>query len=501
MKNLIPFLLFSVSVSAQTTVVLQPGACEGKDAYIVDCVPCGFTNTNYGYFDEISAIAWTNSGDDANGRGLFEFDFSDIPSTASVLNANLTLYHNPNPNSGNMGGQHSQMSGPNDAYLKQVTSPWIEDLVTWGNMPSTTTVNQVYLPASTSGTQDYIDINVTSMVQNMVADPSANFGFMLQLATESFYRGIIFASSDHPNSALHPKIVIEYIDTAVSSCITFKPNECKGKDAYIVDCVPCGFYNTNYGYFDEFSAISWTNSSNPANGRGLIEFDVSSIPANAIVTSAGLNLYHNPNPSSGNMGGAHSQLSGPNDAYLKRITSAWEEDLVTWASMPTTTNTNQVYLPASASGTQDYLDINVTAMVQEMIADPSANFGFMLQLVTEDFYRGLLFASSDHGNQALHPSLEVCYTNPFAAIELKSEEAHVITVFPNPSNGNFSVSIEEGTIINDGKLVVYSIQGDIVYEQTLDHKQQEIELKVGAGVYYLEIVSANSKWTEKLIVN
>ncbi len=501
MKNLIPFLLFSVSVSAQTTVVLQPGACEGKDAYIVDCVPCGFTNTNFGYFDEISAISWTNSGNAADGRGLFEFDLSKIPSTASVLSASLTLYNNSNPNSGNMGGQHSQLSGPNDAFIMRVTSPWTEDAVTWGNMPSTTTMNQVYLPASTSGTQDYLDINVTSMVQSMVSDPSTNFGFMLKLATESFYRGIIFASSDHPNALLHPKLVIEYVDSSVSNCITFKPDECQGKDAYVVDCIPCGFTNTNYGYFDEFSAIAWTNSGNAATGRGLLEFNISTIPSNAVVTSANLNLYHNPNPASGNMGGQHSQLSGTNSAYLKRVTSSWDEDLVTWANMPTSTTVNQVYLQASTSGTADYLGINVMGMVQEMVANPSSNFGFMLQLETEDFYRGLLFASSDHGNSALHPSLEICYTNPLATIELITEEANGLKVFPNPSNGVVNISIIEGTVINDGKIVVYSILGDVVHEQTIDNYLQEIELKFVTGVYHIQLVTDNRTWSKKLVIN
>ena len=44
----------------------------------------------------------------------------------------------------------------------------------------------------------------------MVAYPERNFGFLLKLETEEYYRAIVFASNDHSNSALWPELTITY---------------------------------------------------------------------------------------------------------------------------------------------------------------------------------------------------------------------------------------------------------------------------------------------------
>ncbi len=64
---------------------------------------------------------------------------------------------------------------------------------------------------------------------------------------------------------------------------------------------------------------------------------------------------------------------------------------------------NQVELPASTSQFQDYTNIDITALVQEMINEPSTNYGFMIKLNNENYYRSMLFATSDYSNAAKHP--------------------------------------------------------------------------------------------------
>jgi hypothetical protein len=86
----------------------------------------------------------------------------------------------------------------------------VETTVTWDTQPTTTTVNQVILPSSSTPTQDYPDINVTAIVQEMVTNPSSNFGFMLRQQTETVFKKMIFASSDNITPALRPKLVVNY---------------------------------------------------------------------------------------------------------------------------------------------------------------------------------------------------------------------------------------------------------------------------------------------------
>lgn len=197
-------------LSAKTCQLLslQPGS-EGKDAYIHNN-----STTNMGYHVDFNCMAWTSSGNSVFVRSLIDFDFSLIPDNTIIKSAKLSLYNNPN--SLNNSGKHSEASvypttgGDNGAYLKRITSSWEENLVTWSNQPTTTSTNQVLIPASTNSHQDYIDIDITTLLQDIINNKSTSYGLMLTLKTEVNYRALIFASSDNSDATKHPKLIIEY---------------------------------------------------------------------------------------------------------------------------------------------------------------------------------------------------------------------------------------------------------------------------------------------------
>lgn len=222
-------LLFSSNLLGQTTLTLQPGPKDGKDAYIRDLYP----DLNNGIHSDICAAAWTNGSAPVLARSIFQFDLSSIPQGAIIDKACLTLYNNPS--STNNGGSHSSRSGSNKSLLKLVTSSWSESTVTWNNQPTTTNKGAVILAKSSSENEDYLCIGVTDMVQNMVDKPAENYGFLLQVADESYYRCMVFASSDCSDTTKHPKLEIEYkvklpTDVAqtrqLSNGISTFPNPC-----------------------------------------------------------------------------------------------------------------------------------------------------------------------------------------------------------------------------------------------------------------------------------
>ncbi len=110
-----------------------------------------------------------------------------------------------------------------------------------------------------------------------------------------------------------------------------------------------GAPNQNYG-----GESAWRVYQGPTSDveRGLVKFDLSSIPAGSTINSVTLYIPKN------NSG------FGTIPAYCKRITdNSWSEYGTTWNNQPATTDTNQVsYTIPQGSGT---FNITVSAQVQD----------------------------------------------------------------------------------------------------------------------------------------
>lgn len=184
--------------------------------------------------------------------------------------------------------------------------------------------------------------------------------------------------------------------------ISLRPNSTDGIDALINDLKP----DINAGTHPDFIANAWTNQSIPVIQRSLVKFDLGEIPSNAVIDSAKLSLYSYISPANG----AHSTLSGSNSCIIQRVNSFWDENTITWNNQPSVTPEDKVEIPQSLNDVEHYLEIDVTDMTTEMVRNQAANFGFMLKLVTEEFYRRMTFASSDNSNPELHPKLDIYYT-------------------------------------------------------------------------------------------
>ncbi|MFI5221767.1 MAG: DNRLRE domain-containing protein [Bacteroidia bacterium] len=485
MKNLVKsFVILTgllTSVVAQTTLTLRPNAATGKDATITSLT----AGSNYGTDPDLAAIAWTNGGNSFIERGLVGFDLSSIPQNAIISGATLSLYCNP-------ASTNTQLnSGSNSCLLQRITSTWTEAAVTWNNQPATTSVNQVTLLQSTSTTQNYPNIDVTNLVTDMINNPSTSFGFMLKLSNETTYRSMVMSSSDHSDSTKRPMLIITYtVPAPCTNSVVIKPNATVGKDATITSLSP----NLNYGSDPDFASIAWTNGGTSFVERALISFDLSSVPQNAVITTATLSLYSNPVST-------NTQLStGVNVCLLQRITSTWTESGVTWSNQPTTTAVNQVALAQSNSTTQDYPNIDVTNLVIDMKNNPATSFGLMMQLQTEQNYRSMVLASSDHSDSTRWPKLVICYTPNTGLNNLVKEIS--ITVFPNPSPGNFTVQFENNSV--PFNLKIFNINGQLIDErQGIRENELQINndhLANNKGIYFIEIASQGSVYRRKIAV-
>lgn len=181
--------------------------------------------------------------------------------------------------------------------------------------------------------------------------------------------------------------------------IILKPGPEEGKDAYV---------NSWYERHDStqsFIAAAWTYNGIEGVGRSFIQFDLPQLPDTITNFQARLNLYYD--STSGHVG-----HGGDNTCRLERIIEDWTESGVMWYHQPAVTSENAIILPTSVTEDQDYPDIDVTNLVKDMYAHPDSSFGFRLSLITEEIYRSMILASSDHSDTNLWPSLILSYNIP-----------------------------------------------------------------------------------------
>ncbi len=241
--------------------------------------------------------------------------------------------------------------------------------------------------------------------------------------------------------------------------VTFKPSPNIGQDANIFTNNGCilrhnsiSSADINYPSSPEFSISKWSYTSDgcPVGTiRSLLKFDeLSTIPSNAEIISAELKLFGIPS-SQGNNYGNSSYPGSPsgflsNKSFIQRVTSAWNEQTVTWNTQPTTTTTNQITIPQSTSEWNwNFSDnsSNLVAMIQDMVSNPESNHGFMLRLENEsNTYRSLYFATSDHSNSKLWPELTVTYNYSSAPDTIIVHDT-VIIEQPCPCEANFTYHV------------------------------------------------------------
>ena len=208
MKNLLILLSLLIitpisAVICQTTLFLQPGPIDGKDAYAT----MNTSVVNTGKVPSLVSCAWTFGGVPGKARSFVAFDLSSIPEDAIIQSAALSLYYNPIDDIQSF----DYHTGENGIYIQRVIESWQENTINWDNQPNTTTINQVLIPPCTTNTQDYIDLDVTELVKDIIVSPDGNNGFLIKMEDEiNYYKSVLFASSDHIDANLHPKLVVVY---------------------------------------------------------------------------------------------------------------------------------------------------------------------------------------------------------------------------------------------------------------------------------------------------
>jgi len=479
------FFILSSVLYAQDTISILFSGQSVKDAYIniVNEEPDATRPS-------LIASVWTHGGEFGTGRSLIGFDFSELRQNSVILDARLSLYHNPT--SAHIG--HSTLGGDNTGVIFRIVESWNENTVTWANQPATTNTNAIIIPAPETDDADFLDIDITSIIRDMIRHPESSDGFMIKLFSEdTLYRSLVFASSDLPDETLHPSIEIYCIvDLPSDSAYAIQPDDESGKDAF-VSSVGSTLKDNN----QNLVASVWEYDEGWGVVRSFLDFDLSQFNIETPITLAELSLFHDPNA----IVEGHINNGGSNELLLSRITESWNEDNISWENQPSVSTENIVRLPSSNIANQDFMDIDVTSLILDMIASKNESHGFMLSLNNESefgYNRNVVFASSNHAIPELRPRLVIYTKNSTGYIETPDLTSQVL-IYPNPGNGDFKVAIS-----NNQAPVKYRVVdsfGQLIRVGTALETEFSLDLTLQpSGIYYLTLIVNDVGITKKLVV-
>ncbi len=186
------------------------------------------------------------------------------------------------------------------------------------------------------------------------------------------------------------------------------------KDSYIYSAQP----NTNFG-----SAGLNIGQSNSGTYRSLLEFDLSSIPANAVVISATLQLYHIVNHA--------PEGNGPDMLpliYADSLNGSWVENTVTWNNAPTSTNRGDPALDFNFF--PGWHDFDVSNIVDGWVSGTFSNFGLRMRGDASVIGFGVFYSRSVAG---LEPRLHVAYFIPTNTPTGTLSPSATPTITPSPT--------------------------------------------------------------------
>ncbi len=203
---------FNQPVPVSATVSFQDGAngyFSTKDAHLVEWHPGNNTGAN----TELEATKHTGVTVNDNKAIVVEFDVSSIPSSATVIAADLSLL---------LIGQRNG-STPKTLYVHKITGAWIEGMgtgidgqdipgVDWASRPA---FDALSIDDQLIGTVEdtWYTFDIGSAVQSWVSSPLSNYGVILkedEVSPSGIDGSKVFASSEYATLSSRPKLTISY---------------------------------------------------------------------------------------------------------------------------------------------------------------------------------------------------------------------------------------------------------------------------------------------------
>ncbi|MGQ9665813.1 MAG: DNRLRE domain-containing protein, partial [Anaerolineae bacterium] len=416
--------------------------------------------TNFG---REANLAVRTAKEDNVMASLLYFNISDIPTNAVVTDARLEVYTYQRSNPSYIWVQTHKMLRPWDVL--QATWQNAANGQPWQAAGASGPADR----ASTYSDRKAVEVlntwysfDVTGMVQDWVRSPAQNYGVMLW-ATGETYTQYDFVSSDNQEyPSQHPRLIVTYwvpsgspaptstptrTPTATPAVPTATPTRTPTATPIVPTATPTHTPTTapatptptvppagdvqtiilqegagGYAGVEDTFINGWSADTNYGMNTqvfvrsgewmsALLRFDLSGLPAGAVVQQATLDLY---------VSGRSN--SNPISMEIYRMRRPWREMEATWnrprigeawgiagAKAVGTDLDGTLLSRLTLSTISTWAELDVTSAVRDWLAEPASNFG----VVVKSFdLAGVQYniLSSEYGNAALRPRLTIRYT-------------------------------------------------------------------------------------------
>jgi hypothetical protein len=193
--------------------------------------------------------------------------------------------------------------------------------------------------------------------------------------------------------------VTETVTIVAEPVKIIQPGPAEGKDTWV-----CSNYkNDNNADYPSLLIGRQTGSYSKGAIRSLLQFNLSSIPDNAIITAAELQLYQR-------------YTRGSLDSFTigaHRITSSWQLNTVTW-NTNTSFNSSPVDTIEVSPNAGIWISWNIKNLLQKWVNKTINNYGVLLKKTGEGSGGTYIvcWAADTTGNPNLRPKLEISYYVP-----------------------------------------------------------------------------------------
>jgi hypothetical protein len=230
-----------------------------------------------------------------------------------------------------------------------------------------------------------------------------------------------------------------------------------------------GLASSNFGTQAQMNVLHQTGQQIPVAFRTYIQYDLSAIPADALIIEAKLKLM---------AGSVDNSANHP--VYIERVGSgAWVETTITWNNQPGVVTTDQLSFSHAATSSTGLQEFVVTDHVQKMVANPNSNNGWRMRLQSESgtVTNGMFYNSSEASISADRPVLTVEYILP---VEMTTTVNHCAA---GASDGTMSVMVSGGNTYGLSNMYFYKTNRDTtqVGKATLSNAKVINNLQFNSG--------------------